>query len=292
MPFSKVPLGGSAAPGAVGYAPIPPAPAAPPTADEEARTERVGSALRMGGLSAANRYHASCPSRLYSADDITRRARRGCTPRTISRVVPVEAVLRGRYHASCPSRLYSADELVDYVLLHRKQGATLDGTPVVVGFVGYPNVGKSSTINALWQSKRVTVSATPGKTKHFQTLRLEHERRVMLCDCPGLVFPSFASTRDHMVVDGVLPISQLRDAITPMQIISARIPRPTFELKYTLDLDPDSEQSLRDRDESPTLAHRIANAYARLKGYMTDHDKPNTNRGARDILQDYVSGNK
>lgn len=34
--------------------------------------------------------------------------------------------------------------------------------------VGYPNVGKSSTINALMQEKKTSVSATPGKTKHFQ----------------------------------------------------------------------------------------------------------------------------
>ena len=38
----------------------------------------------------------------------------------------------------------------------------------VIGFVGYPNVGKSSTMNALIGAKKVTVSSTPGKTKHFQ----------------------------------------------------------------------------------------------------------------------------
>lgn len=37
-----------------------------------------------------------------------------------------------------------------------------------IGFVGYPNVGKSSTINALLAEKKVPVSATPGKTKHLQ----------------------------------------------------------------------------------------------------------------------------
>ena len=36
---------------------------------------------------------------------------------------------------------------------------------------------------------RVGVSSTPGKTKHFQTLNLSS--MTMLCDCPGLVFPSF-----------------------------------------------------------------------------------------------------
>ena len=62
---------------------------------------------------------------------------------------------------------------------------------LMVGLVGYPNVGKSSTINALLGSKKVSVSATPGKTKHFQTLPFSN--KVTLCDCPGLVFPQFLS---------------------------------------------------------------------------------------------------
>lgn len=43
---------------------------------------------------------------------------------------------------------------------------------VTVGFVGYPNVGKSSVINCLMDQKKVSVSATPGKTKHFQVIDL------------------------------------------------------------------------------------------------------------------------
>ena len=39
---------------------------------------------------------------------------------------------------------------------------------ITLGMVGYPNVGKSSTINALCESKRVSVAPTPGHTKHFQ----------------------------------------------------------------------------------------------------------------------------
>lgn len=38
----------------------------------------------------------------------------------------------------------------------------------VVGFVGYPNVGKSSTINSILKRKCTSVSMTPGKTKHYQ----------------------------------------------------------------------------------------------------------------------------
>jgi large subunit GTPase 1 len=45
-----------------------------------------------------------------------------------------------------------------------------DRTPddrLMVGMVGYPNVGKSSVINVLCGRKRVGVASMPGKTKHF-----------------------------------------------------------------------------------------------------------------------------
>lgn len=45
---------------------------------------------------------------------------------------------------------------------------TSRGERLVVGLTGYPNVGKSSTINALFGSKKTAVAPTPGKTKHFQ----------------------------------------------------------------------------------------------------------------------------
>ncbi len=70
----------------------------------------------------------------------------------------------------------------------------------MVGLTGYPNVGKSSTINALFGSKKTAVAATPGKTKHFQTLNITD--RMTLCDCPGLVLPKFAASKAEMVAAG------------------------------------------------------------------------------------------
>ena len=71
---------------------------------------------------------------------------------------------------------------------------------LMVGLTGYPNVGKSSTINALFGSKKTAVAATPGKTKHFQTLNITE--RMTLCDCPGLVLPKFAASKAEMVAAG------------------------------------------------------------------------------------------
>lgn len=71
---------------------------------------------------------------------------------------------------------------------------------LMVGLTGYPNVGKSSTINALFGSKKTTVSATPGKTKHFQTLNIT--KNLTLVDCPGLVLPRYAASKAEMVAAG------------------------------------------------------------------------------------------
>ena len=93
-------------------------------------------------------------------------------------------------------------------MIHCRAGVQNQGQDsgrLVVGLTGYPNVGKSSTINALFGSKKTAVAATPGKTKHFQTLLVGDD--LMLCDCPGLVLPKYASSKAEMVAAGALPFA-------------------------------------------------------------------------------------
>lgn len=52
----------------------------------------------------------------------------------------------------------------------------------------------------------------------LQTLYVEPGLR--LCDCPGLVMPSFVSTKAEMTCSGILPIDQLRDHVPPVSLIS------------------------------------------------------------------------
>lgn len=103
-----------------------------------------------------------------------------------------------------------------------------------MGLVGYPNVGKSSTINTLLGEKKVSVSATPGKTKHFQTIHLSPT--IVLCDCPGLVFPQFATTKAALVCDGVLPIDQMREHTGPVALVVKRLPKNVLEASYGLSI--------------------------------------------------------
>ena len=129
---------------------------------------------------------------------------------------------------------------------------------VVVGLVGYPNVGKSSTINALTGAKKVSVSSTPGKTKHFQTVHLSD--RMILCDCPGLVFPNFASTKADLVVNGILPIDQLREHTGPSALVAERIPKEYLESVYGITIVIKSQEE--GGSGTPT-AEELLVAYAR-----------------------------
>ncbi|KAM9910032.1 hypothetical protein OXX69_004875 [Metschnikowia pulcherrima] len=156
-----------------------------------------------------------------------------------------------------------------------------------IGLVGYPNVGKSSTINALVGSKKVSVSATPGKTKHFQTIFLSPE--VVLCDCPGLVFPNFAYSNGELVCNGVLPIDQLREHIPPVSLVCQRIPKFYLEAVYGIHI-PIQSKNDGGNGIYPT-ARELLNAYARARGYMTQgFGSADESRASRYILKDYVNG--
>ena len=155
-----------------------------------------------------------------------------------------------------------------------------------VGLVGYPNVGKSSTINALIGAKKVSVSSTPGKTKHFQTIHLSD--KVILCDCPGLVFPNFASTKAELVCNGVLPIDQLREYNGPVGLVARRIPKLFLEAIYGIQI---RTRPLEEGGTGLPTAEELLMAYARHRGFMTQGlGQPDQSRAARYVLKDYVSG--
>lgn len=111
----------------------------------------------------------------------------------------------------------------------------------IVGMLGFPNVGKSSLINVLLGvsatshgSVRVAVGATPGKTKHLQTAILSDT--LMLCDCPGLVFPVFMNTKADLLFNGVLPASNMRNYIDPITLVCQRVEREELERVYHIKL--------------------------------------------------------
>jgi nuclear GTP-binding protein len=72
---------------------------------------------------------------------------------------------------------------------------------ISVGFIGYPNVGKSSIVNTLRQKKVCKTAPIAGETKVWQYVTLME--RIYLIDCPGVVYPQ-GDSETQIILKGVV----------------------------------------------------------------------------------------
>jgi nuclear GTP-binding protein len=77
---------------------------------------------------------------------------------------------------------------------------------ISVGFIGYPNVGKSSVINSLMKKASCKVAPIPGETKVWQYITMT--KRIYLIDCPGIVY-DVGETEYDKVLKGVIRAERL-----------------------------------------------------------------------------------
>uniref|UniRef100_A0A146KS46 Guanine nucleotide-binding protein-like 1 n=2 Tax=Lygus hesperus TaxID=30085 RepID=A0A146KS46_LYGHE len=151
-----------------------------------------------------------------------------------------------------------------------------EGGVLTIGCIGQPNVGKSSLMNALMGKKVVSVSRTPGHTKHFQTIFLTPQ--VRLCDCPGLVFPSLVP-KVLQAIMGSYPIAQLRDPYSSVKFVAERVDLVTLlKLEHP---EHDDEWSAID----------ICDGWAYKKGFYTARTaRLDTYRAANHLLRMILDG--
>ena len=93
--------------------------------------------------------------------------------------------------------------LRQFALLHK------DKKSISVGFIGYPNVGKSSVINTMKRKKVCNVAPIPGETKVWQFISLT--RKVFLIDCPGVVYSGQNHDETELILRGVVRVENIEE---------------------------------------------------------------------------------
>lgn len=102
-----------------------------------------------------------------------------------------------------------------------------DRQSISVGFIGYPNVGKSSIINTLLAKRVCSVAPVPGETKVWQYVTLF--KKIYLIDCPGVVYSNDDSETD-IVLKGVVRVERLENADEHLPMVLERV-KPEYIAK-------------------------------------------------------------
>ncbi|SCU77288.1 LAMI_0A00540g1_1 [Lachancea mirantina] len=149
-----------------------------------------------------------------------------------------------------------------------------DRKQISVGFIGYPNTGKSSIINTLRKKKVCQVAPIPGETKVWQYITLM--KRIFLIDCPGIVPPSSKDTEEDILFRGAVRVEHVTNPEQYIPAVLNKCKKKHLERTYEISGWTDSTDFIE--------------ILARKQGRLLKGGEPDENGVSRQILNDFNRG--
>jgi ribosome biogenesis GTPase A len=146
---------------------------------------------------------------------------------------------------------------------------------IKVGVLGYPNVGKSSLINALKKRKIATTSPKPGMTRGKQLIKLDDS--IFLIDTPGIItleLPEDLALKGSWIPDKLEDPTEV--AVKLLEKIIKKSPNALEEL-YKIEISQNPVETLEMIGDKLNF---------KIKGGAIDYD-----RTAKKVLWDWLKGN-
>lgn len=144
---------------------------------------------------------------------------------------------------------------------------------IKVGVLGYPNVGKSSLINAMSGRGAASTSSMSGHTKGLQKIR--GDNRILFLDTPGVIPYMEKESEKHSMI-GSVDFTKVKEPDLAVMKIMEQFPG-RIEAYYGVEILDDFEASIKN--------------IAISKNIVMAGNQPNIDKMTRTILKDWQKGN-
>lgn len=167
-------------------------------------------------------------------------------------------------------------------LLEKRQTHGMSGAPIRLMVVGIPNVGKSSFINRMAQSKRAKVEDRPGVTRTKQWVKIGNQMELL--DMPGVLWPKF---EDQTVARRLAFTGAINDDIMDLEALAGLL------LCYLAKAYPqvlEQRYKMTGLDEVAEDGYAMLELLGRKRGMLISGGEVNLERAAITLLDEFRSG--
>lgn len=161
-------------------------------------------------------------------------------------------------------------------VIQRRKDKGMVGKALRLMVVGIPNVGKSSFINRMANSRKTKVEDRPGVTRGKQWVTIDKE--VELLDMPGILWPKF---NDQTVAVKLAYTGAIKDDIMDIEALGKSLAEYLFDNYYDL---------LSARFKIGEKSDNILSDIAKARGMLISGGELDTERAAITLLDEFRSG--